>query len=118
MPKARRAHGLRAIENARKVLAARTAAGNDPRAAARSTALQQAIADSHRSNRRWTREHPGERDEAWFKREIVPKLDAFRLRRWAWRRGYRSRPVRASGRGARPHPRHWEALLTLIERSI
>jgi hypothetical protein len=25
------------------------------------------------------REHPGQRDEAWFKREIVPKRDAFTL---------------------------------------
>jgi hypothetical protein len=25
------------------------------------------------------REHPGQRDEAWFKREIAPKLDAFSL---------------------------------------
>jgi hypothetical protein len=26
------------------------------------------------------REHPGQRDEAWFRREIVPKLDAFSLK--------------------------------------
>ncbi|MGA8097823.1 MAG: hypothetical protein WB810_04085 [Candidatus Cybelea sp.] len=24
-------------------------------------------------------EHPGQRDKAWFKREIAPKLDAFTL---------------------------------------
>ncbi len=36
MPKARREHGLRAIEAARKALAAQTAAGNDPRRSCRS----------------------------------------------------------------------------------
>jgi hypothetical protein len=28
-------------------------------------------------NGRWAHENPGRRDEAWFKREIVPTLDAF-----------------------------------------
>jgi hypothetical protein len=81
MPKARREQGLRAIETARKALAAQTAAGNDPRRSGFvNRARGEAIADVHRSNRRWAREHPGQRDEAWFKREIAPKLDAFPLR--------------------------------------
>jgi hypothetical protein len=39
----------------------------------------EAISEGHRRNRSWAREHPGERDEAWFSREIAPKLDAFTL---------------------------------------
>jgi hypothetical protein len=39
----------------------------------------EAIADSHRRNRRFARERPDQRDAAWFKREVVPKLDAFSL---------------------------------------
>ncbi len=58
-------HGLRAVEAARKALAAQAAVGDDPR--------------------RSTREHPGRHGEAWFKREIAPKLDAF------YARGYRKR---------------------------
>jgi hypothetical protein len=80
MPKARREAGLRAIEAARKALAAQTAAGNDPR---RSIAVNrvrgEAISEAHQCNRGWVREHPGSRDEAWFRREVVPKLDAFSL---------------------------------------
>ena len=80
MPKARREHGLRAIEAARKALAAQTAAGNDPRRSADvNRARGEAISEGHRRNRSWAREHPGQRDEAWFKREIAPKLDAFTL---------------------------------------
>ncbi len=77
MPKARREHGLRAIEAARKALAAQTAAGNDPRRSAAVNRVRgEAISEGHRRNRSWAREHPGQRDEAWFKREIAPKLDA------------------------------------------
>ena len=39
----------------------------------------EAIADGLRRNRRWAREHPGQR-EVWFKREIAPTLDAFSLK--------------------------------------
>ena len=104
MPKARREHGLRAIEAARKALAAQTAAGNDPRrSAAVNRARGEAISESHRRNRGWAREHPGQRDEAWFKREIAPKLDkATGLSLAACSR------IRAGARV--PHARHWEAL--------
>ena len=81
MPKARREHGLRAIEAARKALAAQTAAGNDPRRSAEvNRARGEAIAEGHRAIAGWAREHPGQRDEAWFKREVAPKLDAFSLK--------------------------------------
>ena len=117
MPKARRAHGLRAIENARKVLAAQTAAGNDPRSGREVNRVRsEAIADSHRRNRRWAREHPGERDEAWFKRELAPKLDAFSLSEIGKATGLSLAACSRIRAGARvPHPRHWEVLLALIE---
>jgi CRISPR-associated endonuclease Cas1 len=117
MPRARREHGLRAIEAARKALAAQTAAGNDPR---RSTALNEArgeaISDGHRRNRSWEREHPGQRDETWFKREIVPKLDAFPLKEIAEATGLSLAACSRIRAGAKlPHARHWEALGELVE---
>ena len=60
MPKARREHGLRAIEAARKALAAQILASNDPRRSATvNRARSEAIAEGHRRNRSWAREHPG-----------------------------------------------------------
>ena len=117
MPKARREHGLRAIEAARKALAAQTAAGHDPRRSAGvNRARGEAISEGHRCNRSWARQHPGQRDEAWFKREIAPKLDAFTLGEIA---NATSLSLAACSRiraGVKvPHPRHWEVLLTLIE---
>jgi hypothetical protein len=40
----------------------------------------EAISEGHRRNRSWAREHLGQRDAAWFKREVAPKLDAFTLK--------------------------------------
>ena len=116
MPKARREHGVRAIEAARKALAAQSGAGNDPR---RSTAVNrargEAISEGHRRNRSWAREHPGQRDEAWFKREIAPKLDAFTLAKIAAATGLSLAACSRVRAGARvPHPRHWEALFELV----
>jgi hypothetical protein len=117
MPKARRQHGLREIEAARKVLAAQTAAGNDPR---RSVSVKgargEAISEGHRRNRSWAREHPEQRDEAWFKREIAPKLDAFTLRQIGKTTGLSPAACSRSRSGARvPHARHWDALLALVQ---
>ncbi len=116
MPKARREHGIRAIEAARKALAAQTRVGNDPRRSADVNHVRgEAISDGHRRNRRWARAHPGHRDRAWFAREIAPKLDAFSLKEIAKATGLSlaacSR-VRAAARV--PHPRHWEALIALV----
>ena len=115
MPKARREHGLRAIEAARKALAAQTAAGNDPR---RNTVVNhargEAISEGHRRNRSWAREHPEQRDEAWFKHEIVPRLDAFTLAEIAAATGLSLAACSRIRAGAKaPHPRHWEALREL-----
>jgi hypothetical protein len=116
MPKARREHGLRAIEAARKALAAQAAAGNDPqRSAVVNQARGEAISEGHRRNRSWAREHPGQRDEAWFKREIAPKLDAFSLAEIATAPGLSLGSCSRIRAGTRvPRPRHWEALAALI----
>jgi hypothetical protein len=58
----------------------------------------------------------GRRDQAWFVREVVPKLDALSLQAIAKATGLSlaacSR-IRAETRV--PHPRHWDAFLALIE---
>ena len=103
--------------SARKALAAQTAAGNDPRRSAAVNRVRgEAISEGHRRNRSWAREHPGQRDEAWFKREIAPKLDGFSLNEIAGRQDYRSQPARASGpvRGCRIHGTG-SALLALVK---
>ncbi len=115
MPKARREHGLRAIEAARKALAAHVAAGSDPRCtAAVNRARGKAISEGHRRNRTWAREHPAQRDVAWFKREIAPKLDGFPLKEIAEATGLSLAACSRIRAGARvPHPRHWENLSRL-----
>ena len=117
MPKARREHGRRAIEAARKALAAQTAAGNDPRRSASvNRARSDAVSEGHRRNRSWVRDHPGERDEAWFRREIAPNLDAFMLAQIAAATGLSLAACSRIRAGARiPHPRHWEALQKLLD---
>jgi hypothetical protein len=73
-------HGLRAIEAARKALAARQPRATI-RAAMRLWIMTEARrCEGHRRNRSWARTHPGQRDRAWFKREVAPKVDAFTLR--------------------------------------
>ena len=115
MPQARREHGLRAIEAARNVLAAQTDAGNDPRSSAEvNRARGEAISEGHRRNRSWAREHSGQRDEAWFKREIVPKLDEFSLKELAKAtRLSLAACSRIRAGSVIPHPRHWDALIAL-----
>jgi hypothetical protein len=117
MPKARREYGHRAIEVAHKALATQTAAGNDPRrSAVVNEARGEAISEGHRRNRSWAREHPGQRDEAWFKREIAPKLDAFPLREIADATGLSLAACSRIRAGSRvPHPRHWDALVALLK---
>jgi CRISPR-associated endonuclease Cas1 len=117
MPRARREHGLRAIEAARKALAVQTAAGNDPRRSVSvNRARGEAISEGHRRNRSWAREHPGQRDEAWFNREIVPKLDAFSLKEIVKATGLSLAACSRIRAGAKvPHPRHWEALRKLAD---
>jgi hypothetical protein len=57
-----------------------------------------------------------QRDEAWFKREIASKLDAFSLREIAAATGLSLAACSRIRAGARvPHPRHWEALRQLVD---
>ncbi len=98
-------------------LAAQTAAGHDPRRSAEvNRARGEAIAEAHQRNRRWAREHAGQRDEAWFKREVAPKLDAFTLAEIAAVTGLSLAACSRIRAGARvPHRRQWDRLLTLVE---
>jgi hypothetical protein len=74
----------------------------------------EAVAEGHRRNRSWAREHPGQRDEAWFKREVAPKLDAFSLKEIAAATSLSLAACSRIRAGARiPHPRHWAALQLL-----
>jgi hypothetical protein len=119
-PARKREHGRRAIEAARKALAAQAAAGNDPRRSASVNRVRaEAISDGHRRNRRWAREHPNQRDEVWFKREIAPKLDDFSLKEISKATGLSLAACSRIRAGARiPHPRHWGALLALLRRLV
>lgn len=96
-----------------------TEVGTDPRRSpAVNRARGEAISEGHRRNRSWAREHPGLRDEAWFKREIAPKLDAFTLNEIAAATGLSPAACSRIRAGARvPHQRHWEALWALLERT-
>jgi hypothetical protein len=73
------------------------------------------FSEGHRRNRSWAREHPGQRDEAWFKREVAPRLDAFTLAEIAAASNLSLAACSRIRAGARvPHPRHWDALLALV----
>ncbi|MGA9943617.1 MAG: hypothetical protein WBE79_12340 [Candidatus Cybelea sp.] len=77
----------------------------------------EAISEGHRRNRRWARDHPGQCDENWFKREIAPKLDAFSLKEIAKGTGLsRAACSRIRARAKAPNPRHWEALMQMLGR--
>jgi len=91
--------------------------GNDPRRIAVVNRVRgEAISEGHHRNRSWAREHPGLGDEAWFKREIAPKLDAFTLAEIAAATGLSLAACsRIRARARVPHPRHWEALRGLAE---
>ena len=99
-----------------KALAAHTSSGNDPRRSASTNKVRsEAVSEAHRRNRRWTPEHADQRDEAWFKREIAPKLDPFSLKEIAKATGLSLAACSRIRAGANvPHPRHWEALRDLV----
>ena len=75
------------------------------------------MASAHRRNRCWAREHPGQRDEAWFKREIAQKLDGFTLAEIAAVTRLSLAACSRIRAGTRvPHARHWEVLHKLVAR--
>jgi hypothetical protein len=92
-------------------------AGHDPRrGAAVNRGRGEAISDGRRRYRSWVSEHPGQRDEAWFPREIVPKLDGFSLKDIGKATGLSLAACSRIRAGAKvPHPRHWEALRKLVQ---
>ena len=118
LPQARRERGLRAIEAARKALAAQAAAGKDPRASAHAGRKRgEANSEQHRRNHRWAREQQSNgRDRAWFERKVVPKLAVHPLNALARATGLSLAACSRIRAGAQvPHPRHWDSLLALVE---
>ena len=107
----------KAVAAARKALARQAAAGADPRRdpeVNRKRAV--AISEAHRRNREWQREHGTQpRDEAWFRREVLPQLDGFSLKELAAATGLSLVACSRIRSGSRiPHLRHWEPLLALV----
>jgi hypothetical protein len=121
MPEAQRERGLLAIERAREALRRQALAGEDPRRdAATNRKRGAAIAERRRRNRQWKRGHPERngRDRAWFVREVMPKLDYVSLSAIARVTDLSLAACSRNRAGTRvPHPRHWEALLALVEAS-
>jgi hypothetical protein len=111
------AQANKAVVAARTALAAQAAVGKDPRrdpGVNRKRAV--AISEGHRRNREWKREHPGQpRDEAWFRREVLPKLDDYPLNAIAEVTGLSLTACSRIRSGLRtPHPRHWDAFVALL----
>ena len=112
------AHANKVVVAARKALALRAAANMDPRRDPEVNRKRAAaISEAHRRNREWRRENTGEkRDEAWFRREVLPKLDAFSLSQIAKATGLSLAACSRIRAGTRvPHPRHWETLCALAD---
>jgi hypothetical protein len=103
---------------ARKALAQRAAAGDDPRNSRDANRKRgSAIAEQHRRNHEWAREHGnGGRDEAWFRREVTPKLQGYPLSAIARATGLSLAACsRIRAASQTPHPRHSNGLLAFVE---
>jgi len=114
------AQANKAVVAARKALARQAAAGNDPRRdpdVNRKRAV--AISEGHRRNREWSRENVEQpRDEVWFRREVLPKLDVYPLNAIAEVTGLSLAACSRIRSGSRlPHRRHWSSLEGLARRS-
>jgi hypothetical protein len=94
--------------------------GNDPRADAETNRKRsEAIVEQRRRSRQWKRENPndGGHDRAWFLREVMPRLDDVPLSAIASVTGLSLAACSRYRAGSRvPHPRHWDALLAIVER--
>ncbi len=118
IPRMKVAQAGKAVVAARKVLARQAAAGADPRRDPEVNRKRAAaISEGHRRNREWTREHDvDQREEAWFRGEVLPRLDAFSLNEIAAATGLSLAACSRIRAGRRvPHPSHWKALGALIE---
>ncbi len=117
IPGIRAEHAKKVVAVARRALAERAAAGEDPRTSREANRKRGAAnAEHHQRNREWKREHRNDgRDAAWFTREVVPKLDRFSLRKMAEATGLSLAACSRIRAGTRvPHPRHWEAMFALV----
>ncbi|MFY9719145.1 MAG: CRISPR-associated endonuclease Cas1 [Candidatus Cybelea sp.] len=85
IPAMRVAHANKVVVAARKALARQASVGTDPRRDPEVNRKRAAaVSEAHRRNREWKREHGDRaRDGAWFRREVLPKLDAFSLKELA-----------------------------------
>ena len=111
------AQASKAVAAARKALALQVAGGRDPRKDPEMNRKRAvAISEAHRRNREWARERGARpRDEAWFKREVLPKLDSFSLKEMAVATGLSLVACSRIRSGVRvPHPRHWDSLSRLV----
>jgi hypothetical protein len=74
-----------------------------------------AVSEVHRRNREWRRDHGSQvRDNVWFRREVLPRLDGFSLKEMAEVTGLSLAACSRIRSGARvPHPRHWDAFVSL-----
>ncbi len=112
------APATKAVVTARKALALRAVAGNDPRREPKVNRKRAAaISETHRRNQEWKREHGApRRDEAWFWREVLPKLYGFSLKELVAATGLSLVACSRYRSGSRiPHPRRWDGLLGLVE---
>jgi CRISPR-associated endonuclease Cas1 len=116
IPGVRLAHADKVVIAARRSLALMAAVGNDPRSSPEANRRRgTANAEHHRRNREWRREHGNDgRDEAWFRREVVPKLDAYPLSAIASATGLSLAACSRLRSGKQlPHRRHWDAVLAI-----
>jgi hypothetical protein len=113
------AQASKAVVAARKALAAQTAAGMDPRENPEVNRRRAVvISEGHQRNREWKREHSADRrDETWFRRVMLPRLDGLPLNQIASATGLSLAACSRFRSGKRvPHARHWNALLLLVSR--
>lgn len=111
------AQAQKAVVAARKVLAVRAAAGNDPRSS-REAGRKRGVANAehHFRNHQWARENQADgRDATWFRREIAPKLSSYSLSAIARATGLSAAACSRIRSGAQiPHPRHWESFVAFL----
>jgi hypothetical protein len=117
IPNVRADHARKVVESARKELEARRMQGSDPRVTPEANEKRAlANAERHRQNRHWV---PGEsllqRDNDWFRLNVLPLLDAVLLSDMSKATGLSQGACSRIRSGkAVPHPRHWSALAELV----
>ena len=112
----RPARSLDAVAKAHAVLREKRLAGDDPAHGGKAAKLRgKRNSVKLLANAEWERLHTEESDPATFEREIRPKLKTVSLLETMQATGLSRTYCGMIRRGVRvPHPRHWEALRTLI----